>query len=43
MKAFARFDESLTMGHFLNEHLILDMKFANLVPLGRHPYERDDW
>ena len=43
MKAYARFDESLTMGYFLNELLILDMKFANLVPLGRHLYERDDW
>ena len=43
MKAYARFDESLTMGYFLNELLILDMKFANLVPLGHHLYERDEW
>ena len=43
MNGYARFDESLTMGHFLNELLILYMKFANLVPLGRHLYERDDW
>ena len=31
------------MGYLLNELLILDMKFANLVPLGRHLYERHDW
>ena len=34
MKAFTRFEEILTVGYFLNELLILDMKFANLVPLG---------
>ena len=43
MKAYARFDKSLTKVYFINELLILDMKFANLVPLGRHLYERDDW
>ena len=43
MNGYARFDESLTMGYFLNELLILYMKFANVVPLGRHLYERDDW
>ena len=42
MKAYARFDECFTMGYFLNELLTLDMKFANLVPLGCHLYERDD-
>ena len=43
MKVYAGFDESLTMGYFLNELLILDMKLANLVPLASHLYERDDW
>ena len=43
MEAYAGFDESLTMGYFLNELIILDMKFANIVPLWRHLHEQDDW
>ena len=33
MKAYARFDEILTAGYFLNGLSILDVKFANLVPI----------
>ena len=36
MKAYARFDEILTLGYFLKELSISDAKFANLVPLWRH-------
>ena len=43
MKAYARFDEILTMCYFLNGLSILDVKFANLVPLWHHLYGRDDW
>ena len=43
MRTYARFDESLTIRYFLNELFILDMKLANLVPLGHNLYERDDW
>ena len=38
MKACAMFDEILIAGHLLNRLSILDVKFANLAPLRRHPY-----
>ena len=45
MKAYARFDLSLTMGYFLNGPSILEVKFANLVPLCHHllVYGQDEW
>ena len=43
MKAFARFDEILTVGYFFNGFPILDMQSANLVPLRCHLYAQDDW
>ena len=43
MKAYARFDEILTVGKFRNGLIILDLKFASLVPLWRHLYGRDEW
>ena len=42
MKAYARFDEILNVGYFLNELSILYMEFVNLAPLWRHLYGRDD-
>ena len=42
MKAYARFDEILTVGYLLNGLSILDVKFANLVPLRRLLYGWDD-
>ena len=41
MKTYARFDEIL-MGYFLIGFSILDVKFANLSPLWRHLYGRND-
>ena len=38
MKAYARFDEILTVGYFLYVLSILAVKFANLGPLWRHLY-----
>ena len=43
MKAYARFDEILNREYFLNGLSILDVKFANLVPLWCHLYGPDDW
>ena len=43
MKAYARSDEILNVGYFLNGLLILDMKFANSVLLWHHLYGRHDW
>ena len=43
MKAYARFGEILNVGYFLYGLSSLDVKFANLVPLWRHLYGRDDW
>ena len=42
MKAYARFDEVLIAGYFLNGLSILDVKFADLAPIWRHLYGRDD-
>ena len=42
MKAYARFHEVLNVGYSLNGLSILDVKFANLVPLWRHLYGQDD-
>ena len=43
MKAYARSDEILNVGYFLNGLLILDVKFANSVLLWHHLYGRHDW
>ena len=42
MKACARLDEILNAGYLLNGLSILELKFANLAPLWRHLYRRDD-
>ena len=43
MKAYARFHEVLNVGYSLNGLSILDVKFANLVPLWPYLYRQDDW
>ena len=42
MKAYAKHDEILSVGHYSNELSILDVKLANLVPLWRFLNVRDD-
>ena len=42
MNAYERFDESHTVVVF-SKWTILDMKFANFLPLWRHLYGHDDW
>ena len=42
LKGFAKFDDILMVGYFLNGTSILDVKLANLVPLWP-TYTRDDW
>ena len=43
MKAYARFDEILTVRYFFNGLSILDVEFATLVSLWGHLYGRDNW
>ena len=38
MKAYARFEEILKVGYVLNGPSILDVKFANLVPIWLHQH-----
>ena len=43
IKTYARFDGILTEGYILNGLSILDVKFANIVPLWSHLWGRDHW
>ena len=43
IQAYVWFGEILTMRYFLNGLPIIDLKFADLVPLWRHLYGLHDW
>ena len=43
MKSYARFDEILNAGYFLNGNSILDVTFTNHMPISRHLCGRNDW
>ena len=42
MKGYARFEDILKAGYFFNGLSILDAEIANIVPLWRYLYGRDE-